>query len=94
MNRRLSLTQYCKRGKVFVLLGDFRLTCPVIRRGTRAQVIKASIRSSPLWPLFKVFRLTIPIRNAADPEFAAFVDTIGDGAGPEVFSRSSRPRPF
>lgn len=23
-------------GKVFILLGDFRQTCPVIRRGTRA----------------------------------------------------------
>ena len=71
-------------GKVIVLLGDFRQTCPVIRRGTRAQVIKASIRSSPLWPLFKVFHLRTPIRNAADPEFANFVDAIGDGAGPEV----------
>lgn len=71
-------------GKVIVLLGDFRQTCPVIRRGTRAQVIKASIKSSPLWPLFKIFRLTIPIRNATDPEFANFVDAIGDGAGPDV----------
>jgi hypothetical protein len=28
--------------------------------------------------------LTEPIRNAEDLEFAAFVDAIGDGAGPEV----------
>ncbi|PIL35120.1 hypothetical protein GSI_02908 [Ganoderma sinense ZZ0214-1] len=48
------------------------------------KIIKASIKSSPLWPLFKIFPLTIPIRNAADPEFAKFVDAIGDGAGPEV----------
>ncbi|KAJ7903992.1 DNA helicase Pif1 like protein, partial [Mycena leptocephala] len=26
-------------GKVLILLGDFRQTCPVIRRGTRAQVV-------------------------------------------------------
>ncbi|KAJ7843150.1 DNA helicase Pif1 like protein, partial [Mycena leptocephala] len=26
-------------GKVIVLLGDFRQTCPVIRRGSRAQVV-------------------------------------------------------
>ncbi|KAJ6465568.1 DNA helicase Pif1 like protein, partial [Mycena vitilis] len=26
-------------GKVLILLGDFRQICPVIRRGTRAQVV-------------------------------------------------------
>ncbi|OBZ77961.1 ATP-dependent DNA helicase pif1 [Grifola frondosa] len=71
-------------GKTIVLLGDFRQTCPVIRRGTRAQVIDVSIKSSPLWPFFTIFRLATPIRNAADPELANFVDAIGDGAGPEV----------
>ena len=71
-------------GKVIILLGDFRQTCPVIRGGSRAQVVQASIRSSPLWNLFQVCRLTAPIRNAQDPEFADFVDAIGDGAGPEV----------
>jgi hypothetical protein len=71
-------------GKVLILLGDFRQTCPVIRRGTRAQVVDASIKSSRLFSCFTVARLTEPIRNAEDLEFAAFVDTIGDGAGPEV----------
>jgi hypothetical protein len=71
-------------GKVLILLGDFRQTCPVIRRGTRAQVVDASIKSSPLFSTFTVARLTEPIRNAEDLEFAAFVDAIGDGAGPEV----------
>ncbi|CDO69901.1 hypothetical protein BN946_scf184884.g60 [Trametes cinnabarina] len=70
--------------KIIILLGDFRQTCPVIRRGSRAQIIDASIRSSPLWPLFSVSRLNSPIRNASDPEFAAFIDEIGDGSGPEV----------
>lgn len=71
-------------GKIVILLGDFRQTCPVIRRGTRAQVVNASIKSSPLWPLFTVRRLTQPIRNAEDLEYADFVDRIGDGAGPEI----------
>lgn len=71
-------------GKVIILLGDFRQTCPVIRRGSRAEVVDASIKSSPLFAHFSTVRLTIPIRNAADPEFASFVDTIGDGAGPEI----------
>ena len=71
-------------GKIVVVLGDFRQTCPVIRGGTRTQVIDASIKSSPLWELFTIYRLTIPIRNAEDPDFADFVDAIGDGAGPQV----------
>lgn len=71
-------------GKVIILAGDFRQTCPVIRGGTRADVVDASIKSSPLWPLFEIFRLTIPIRNAQDPELSAFADRIGDGAGPEI----------
>lgn len=71
-------------GKILILLGDFRQTCPVIRHGSRAQVVEASIRSSHLWPLFQIRQLITPIRNAADLEYAAFVDAIGDGAGPEV----------
>lgn len=71
-------------GKVVVLLGDFRQTCPVIRRGTKAEVINASISRSPIWPRFTIYRLTIPIRNADDPPFAAFVDAIGDGGGPQI----------
>jgi hypothetical protein len=71
-------------GKVFVLLGDFRQTGPVVRRGSRAQIVDASIKSSTLWPVFTILRLTEPIRNAEDLEFAHFVDSIGDGAGPEV----------
>ncbi|KAI6153109.1 helicase-like protein [Pisolithus tinctorius] len=39
---------------------------------------------SPLWGMVTVFCLTIPICNADDPDFACFVNTIGDGAGPEI----------
>ncbi|CCL99864.1 uncharacterized protein FIBRA_01889 [Fibroporia radiculosa] len=71
-------------GKVVVLLGDFRQTCPVIRHGTRRQIVNASILSSPLWRQFSLYRLTQPVRNAEDMPFAEFVDSIGDGAGPHV----------
>ena len=71
-------------GKVVILLGDFRQTCPVIRKGTKAEVINASISHSPIWPKFTIYRLITPIRNAEDPPFAAFVDAIGDGGGPEI----------
>jgi len=71
-------------GKIVILLGDFRQTCPVIPRGSRAQVVDASIKSSHLWQHFQVFRLTELIRNANDNEYAEFLNEIGDGAGPDV----------
>lgn len=71
-------------GKVVVLLGDFRQTCPVIRKGSKADVINASITRSALWPAFSIFRLTNPIRNAEDPLFSEFVDAIGNGKGTEI----------
>jgi ATP-dependent DNA helicase PIF1 len=71
-------------GKVMILLGDFRQTCPVIPRGSRAQVVDASIQASPLWSHFSILHLVRPVRNAEDPLFADFVNSIGDGAGPDV----------
>lgn len=71
-------------GAPLVLLGDWRQTCPVVRRGTRAQVVAASIKMSPLWQHFTTYHLITPIRNAEDLDYADFVDTIGDGAGPEI----------
>ena len=71
-------------GKIMILLGDFRQTCPVIRGGSRAQIVDASIKSSPLWSNFTIHRLFRHRRNAEDIPFANFVDSIGDGAGPEV----------
>ena len=71
-------------GKTILLAGDFRQTCPVVKGGNRVRVVDASVRSSPLWPLFSILRLHAPYRNAQDPEFAAWVDAIGDGAGPDV----------
>ena len=70
--------------KIIVLLGDFRQTCPVIRRGSHAQIVDASIKSSPLWSNFTIHCLHRHWRNAGDIPFAKFVDAIGDGAGPEV----------
>ena len=65
-------------------MGDFRQTCPVVCQGTKAQVINASIKLFPLWPLFKVCTLTQSIHNLANLEFTLFVDTIGDGAGLDI----------
>jgi ATP-dependent DNA helicase PIF1 len=45
-------------GKVVVLGGDFRQILPVIRKGSRADVIRATISSSNLWKHCKVLKLT------------------------------------
>lgn len=71
-------------GKVVVLLGDFRQTCPVVRYGTRSDVVNSSIITSPLWDHVNVRRLHQPIRNAEDLSYAEYVDHIGDGAGPHI----------
>jgi len=71
-------------GKVVILLGDFRQTCPVIPRGRKADILNACISRCQLWAQFQVARLITPIRNAKDPALASFVDAIGDGAGPNV----------
>jgi len=71
-------------GKILILSGDFRQTCPIIRKGTKAQVINASIRSLPFWNDLKIYHLTVPHHNAQDPQVLQWVDAIGDGAGPEI----------
>jgi len=82
--RRVMGNQIPFGGKVVILLGDFRQTCPVVRRGTKMDVLNASISRCNIWPLFQVAQLITPIRNAADPPFASYVDRIGEGEGPRV----------
>lgn len=65
-------------GKAILAVGDFRQVAPVVRGGSLADVIDASIKSSLLWPSFYILHLTQPIRNALDPEFSSYVDDIGE----------------
>jgi hypothetical protein len=67
-------------GKVFLGIGDFHQVAPVVRYGGKSETIDASIVSCPLWRSFSLLRLYEPIRNASDPEYARWVDDIGQGA--------------
>ncbi|XP_074277082.1 uncharacterized protein LOC141600736 [Silene latifolia] len=49
-------------GKVVVFGGDFRQTLPVVSKGSRADVVAASLCSSYLWSFCKVLRLTKNMR--------------------------------
>ena len=70
--------------------GDFRQILPVIPKGTRADILDASLNSSYLWTFFKIYELKQNMRlccgRVSDSE-AAEVTTfdkwllqIGDGS--------------
>ena len=44
-------------GLTMIMGGDFRQTLPIVVRGTRAQVVSACMKRSPLWANVKVYRL-------------------------------------
>ena len=48
--------------KIIVFGGDFRQIFPVVRKGSRSDIIKASFNRSPLWPNIQVLKLTINMR--------------------------------
>ncbi|XP_074270828.1 uncharacterized protein LOC141594731 [Silene latifolia] len=75
-------------GKVVVFGGDFRQTLPVVSKGSRADVVAASLCSSYLWPFWKVLRLTknmrLQVGSSTDNveelrKFSEWLLDIGDG---------------
>ncbi|XP_044582937.1 uncharacterized protein LOC123263956 [Cotesia glomerata] len=95
LNRLLKDIRGCDRimgGVIVLLAGDFRQTLPVVPRGTRADEVKACIKSSILWPSVKVLSLTINMRvhlqpNSKAEEFSKILIDIGDGQIPEEDGR-------
>ena len=66
--------------KIFLLGGDFRQVLPVVPRSPRTVIVENCIKSSPLWPLFSVFKLTRNMRAEADQhQFAEWLLRLGDG---------------
>ncbi|KAL7091157.1 hypothetical protein ACP275_12G088400 [Erythranthe tilingii] len=73
-------------GKTVVFWGDFRQILPVIPKGTRQQVVFASINSSYLWKFCHVLTLTKNMRLQSNNQnleemqtFSSWVLSIGDG---------------
>ena len=74
-------------GKIVIFGGDFRQILPVIRRGTRADIVNACISQSYLWGFMDIRRLTINMRirelqgqNAQEMQsFSDFLLSIGEG---------------
>ncbi|XP_015621013.1 uncharacterized protein [Oryza sativa Japonica Group] len=79
-------------GKPILLGGDFRQVLPVIEKGTRADVVDASLVRSALWKHVEVLHLTTNMRlhnpslsqqaRGELAEFAKWVLDIGEGRAP------------
>jgi hypothetical protein len=71
-------------GKVIVFGGDFRQVLPVVRRGTRAQIVNACLKKSYLWKDIKQIKLHRNMRAQSDPWFSDFLLRIGNGTEESV----------
>lgn len=71
-------------GKCFVIGGDFRQTLPVVLRGTRADIIHATIKSSHLWNHIQIFNLSENMRlgNQESIQYRNFLMNVGNGTEP------------
>ena len=71
-------------GIPMLLCGDFRQLLPVVKRGTRSNVVNASLKKSYLWHQVNVMHLTTNMRafttgNASAKSFSDLLLTIGNG---------------
>jgi hypothetical protein len=66
-------------GKTIVFSGDFRQVLPVVRKGSRAQIVDASLRRSYLWDSMRHLKLVHNMRAQSDPWFADYLLRIGGG---------------
>ena len=72
-------------GKVMVFGGDRRQIPPVIPGAEPQEVARSVISASrTIWPHCKVSELVHPVRDASDPLYSAFVDSLGDNTAAHV----------
>ena len=67
-----------------LIMGDLQQIPPVIVKGSRKQIVEASIVSSREFPAMRKFRLTKQYRAAEDEPWAASVRGLGDGSAPSL----------
>ncbi|XP_020990161.2 uncharacterized protein LOC110277354, partial [Arachis duranensis] len=71
-------------GKVMVMGGDFRQVLLVVPKGSKSQMISASIFKSQLWASTKILHLRQNMRSSNDHVFAEYLMRIGDGIEPTI----------
>ena len=80
MLRDITGTEVPFGGKIFLLGGDFRQVLPVVPRSSRAVIFENCLKSSHLWSLFTVFKLTKNMRaRGSELEFANWLLSLGNG---------------
>uniref|UniRef100_A0A8R1I5I4 ATP-dependent DNA helicase n=1 Tax=Caenorhabditis japonica TaxID=281687 RepID=A0A8R1I5I4_CAEJA len=79
-------------GKLMVLGGDFRQILPVIRRGTKTDLINNCIKNSYLWNQFQKFSLLDNMRIInGDANWMKFLLDVGDGVANDYEDRVTLP---
>ncbi|GFV78837.1 ATP-dependent DNA helicase [Trichonephila clavipes] len=99
LNRTLQDIRGCNQimgGLTVLLSGDFRQTLPVVFRGTRADIVKACVKTPFLWPHIKVVSLKINMRVHLQHDlraeiFSKLLIDIGDGKIKEMEGRINIP---
>lgn len=71
-------------GKPTLFAGDFRQILPVVRRGTRSDIVRSSIKYNRMWRHMERFSLTRNMRADNDENFAAWLLNLGNGELPRV----------
>ncbi len=71
-------------GKLMLFGGDKKQIAPVVRGGGKMDILKISIKFSPLWKHVQVFNLTAAQRDKEDPEYSAFVLSIGEDRAEKI----------
>jgi hypothetical protein len=70
-------------GKVVLLSGDFRQVLPVVPHGNRAEIVRMSLKYSPVWNEIQRRCLSVNMRAAqGDPSFPPFLIELGNGSPP------------
>ncbi|KAE8742020.1 hypothetical protein FOCC_FOCC012436 [Frankliniella occidentalis] len=71
-------------GIPFLASGDYRQIPPIAEKAkTPLGTVAVSLRSSYLWPKFKVFKLTVPQRTKGHDEYSDYLLQVGNGTLPE-----------
>lgn len=83
-------------GVIFVVMGDFRQITPVVPRGSRGQIVRATVVKTSLWKHVNTVHLTTNMRvrtaiasqgdgcGAACKEWSDYLLRIGDGKEPTI----------
>ena len=70
---------------MFLLGGDFRQVLPVVPRSNRTAIVENCLKRSPLWPDFKVYKLTKNMRAREEERaFSEWLLQLGNGTLSEV----------